>query len=98
MAIMTLLAVLLVGEGGGGGVGGGKGSKLPALCPFVIKCLACENSLFSPLLAAGDILRRGTSVTQRQKFHTDDVKSDWNPVISADWTRKCYIVLAIVYE
>ena len=35
--------------------------------------LACENSLFSTLLAAGDVPRGGTSATQRQKFHTDDV-------------------------
>ena len=35
--------------------------------------LACENSLFSTLLAAGDVPRGVTSATQRQKFHTDDV-------------------------
>ena len=35
--------------------------------------LACENSRFSSLLAAGDVSRGGTSATQRQKFHTDDV-------------------------
>ena len=29
---------------------------------------------FSPLFAAGDVLRGGTSATQRQKFHTDDAK------------------------
>ena len=28
------------------------------------------------------------SATQRQKFHTDYVKSVWNPVISADWMMK----------
>ena len=28
--------------------------------------------LFSPLFAAGDVLRGGTSASQRQKFHTDD--------------------------
>ena len=27
---------------------------------------------FSSLFAAGDVLRGGTSATQRQKFHTDD--------------------------
>ena len=36
------------------------------------KRLACENIRFSPLFAAGDVSRGGTSVTQRQKFHTDD--------------------------
>ena len=30
----------------------------------------------------------GTSATQRQKFHTDEVKSVRNPVISADWTTE----------
>ena len=35
--------------------------------------LACENSRFSSLLAAGDVPRGGTSATQRQKFHTDHV-------------------------
>ena len=35
--------------------------------------LACENSHFSSLLAAGNVLRGGTSVTQSQKFHTDDI-------------------------
>ena len=34
--------------------------------------LACENIRFSWLFAAGDVSRRGTSTTQRQKFHTDD--------------------------
>ena len=32
--------------------------------------LACHNSHFSLLLAAGNFLWRGTSVTQWQKFHT----------------------------
>ena len=36
--------------------------------------LARENIRFSPLFAAGDVSRGGTSATQRQKFHTDDVK------------------------
>ena len=34
--------------------------------------VACENIHFSSLFAAGDVSRRGTSATQRQKFHTDD--------------------------
>ena len=50
--------------------------------------LACENIRFSSLLAAGDVSRGGTSVTQRQKFHTDDVKSVRNPVRSADWSTE----------
>ena len=33
-----------------------------------------------------DVSQGGTSATQRQKFHTDDVKSVRNAVISADWT------------
>ena len=36
-------------------------------------CIAYGNSRFSSLLAAGDVSRGGTSATQRQKFHTDDV-------------------------
>ena len=35
-------------------------------------CLACENIRFSSLFASGDVLCRGTSATQQQKFHTDD--------------------------
>ena len=35
--------------------------------------LACENIRFSSLFAAGDVSRGGTSATQRQKFHTNDV-------------------------
>ena len=35
--------------------------------------LACENSRIFSLLTAGDVSRGGTSATQRQKFHTDDV-------------------------
>ena len=35
--------------------------------------IACENSGFSLLLAAGDVSQGGTSATQQQKFHTDDV-------------------------
>ena len=34
--------------------------------------LACENIRFSSLFATGDVSRRGTFATQRQKFHTDD--------------------------
>ena len=47
--------------------------------------VACENIHFSSLFATGDVSRGGTSATQRQEFHTDDVKSVQNPVRSADW-------------
>ena len=50
--------------------------------------LACENICFSSLFAAGDVSRGGTSATQQQKFHTDDVKSVRNPVRSADWSTE----------
>ena len=50
--------------------------------------VACENICFSSLFAAGDVSRGGTSATQRQKFHTDDVKSVQNPVRSADWSTE----------
>ena len=36
----------------------------------------------------GDVSRRGTSVIQQRKFHTDDVKSVQNPVRSADWSTE----------
>ena len=35
-----------------------------------------------------DVSRRGTSATQRQKFHTDDAKSVRNPVRSANWSTE----------
>ena len=36
------------------------------------------------------------SATQRQKFQTEDVKSVWKPVITADWTKEKLHCLAIV--
>ena len=50
--------------------------------------LAYENNRFFSHLASKDVSRGGLSATQRQKFHTDDVKSARNPVISADWTTE----------
>ena len=50
--------------------------------------IACENIRFSSLFVAEDVSRGGTSATQRQKFHTDDVKSVQNLVRSADWSTK----------
>ena len=35
--------------------------------------VACENSHFSLLFIAGDVLRRRMSATQQQKLHTDDI-------------------------
>ena len=56
---------------------------------FTLKfAVACENISFSSLFAAGDVSRGETSATQRQKFHTDDVKSVRNPVRSADWSTE----------
>ena len=49
--------------------------------------LACKNNCFSSLIAAGDVSQGGTSVTQWQKFHTDDVKLFQNLVKSTDWTK-----------
>ena len=37
-----------------------------------IQLIACENICFSSLFVAGDVSCVGTSVTQRQKFPTDD--------------------------
>ena len=50
--------------------------------------VACENIRFSSFLAAWDVLCGGTSVTQQQKFHTDDVKSVRNMDRSADWSME----------
>ena len=36
--------------------------------------LPCQNICISLPFAAVDVSRGGTSATQRQKFHTDDVK------------------------
>ena len=55
---------------------------------FLKSFIACENIRFSSLFAAGDVSRGGTSATQRQKFHTDDVKSVRNPVRSAYWSTE----------
>ena len=50
--------------------------------------VACENIHFSTFFAAGDVPRGGTSATQRQKFHTDDVQYVQNPVRSPDWSTE----------
>ena len=61
-----------------------------AACHYkdLTETIAYENIRFSSLFAAGDVSRGGTSATQRQKFHTDDVKSVRNPVRSADWSTE----------
>ena len=64
--------------------GGGEKTKIVLINTFV----ACENIRFLSLFAAGDVSRGGTSATQRQKFHTDDVKSVRNPVRSVDWSTE----------
>ena len=65
--------------------------------------IACENSCFSSLLPTWDVSSGETSALQRQKFHTDDVKSVQNLVRSPDFffligLHSSCIVLAIVYE
>ena len=52
------------------------------------KIVACENIRFSSLFGDGDVSRRGASATQRQKFHTDEIKSLQIPGRSADWSTK----------
>ena len=52
------------------------------------RTVACENGCFSSLFAAQDVSRGITTETQRQKFHTDDVKSVRNPVRSANWSTE----------
>ena len=49
-----------------------EGQGRRGLC-VILPSLACENSRFSSLFAARNVSRGGTSATQRQKFHTDDV-------------------------
>ena len=39
----------------------------------ILPLIAYEDSHFSLLFAAGDVLHGGMSVSQQQKFHTDDV-------------------------
>ena len=53
-----------------------------------VQNIAYQNRCFFWLLVAGDVSRGGTSATQRQKFHTENVKSVLNPVINADWTTE----------
>ena len=59
-----------------------------------VQNIACQNSCFFSLLVAGNVSRGGTSATQGQKFHTDDVKSVRNPVINADsipWVPEVFL-------
>ena len=48
--------------------------------------------------SAGDVSPGGKSAPQRQKLHTDDVKSERNLVRSLSGRHSSYITLAIVYE
>ena len=41
-----------------------------------------------------DVVRGGTSATQRQKLHTDDAKSVRNPVTSANWSTEWFHCLS----
>ena len=51
-----------------------EGEGLNVSCQLKNKLfIACENSRSSSLLVAGGVWPGGTSATQRQKFHTDDV-------------------------
>ena len=50
--------------------------------------IAFENIRFSSLFAAEDVSHKGTSATQQQKFHTDDVTYVQNPVRSPDWSTE----------
>ena len=68
------------------------------LCKTSQWILACENSRFPSLLAAGEVSRGGTSATQRQKFHTDDVNLSGIRSEALIGQRISYIVLAVVYE
>ena len=65
-----------------------KGACTSHSCLGSGKVLACENIRFSTLFAAVDVSHGGKSATQRQKFHTDDVKYVRNPVRSPDWSKE----------
>ena len=54
----------------------------------VLIVIAFKNIRFSSLFAARDVSHEGTSTSQRQKFHTDDVKSVRNPFRSTDWSTE----------
>ena len=62
-------------------------------------CLACENSRFSSLVAAGEVSRGGTSAFQRQKFHTGNViqcldnKSGNHGVPNANWFNFTFLLV-----
>ena len=71
---------------------GGAG-RFGKLCILLEKSWLCP---WKPCQAFVSVLHRGVSGTQRQKFHTDDEKSDRNPVNSADWSTDG--ILGIVYE
>ena len=51
-----------------------------------VEFLACKNSILSSPLSAWDVSPGEKSEPQRQKFHTDDVKSVLNLVRSSDWS------------
>ena len=40
--------------------------------------IACENKRFSSLFATGNVSHRGTSVSQSQNFHIDDVNEGFH--------------------
>ena len=50
--------------------------------------IACENICFSTLFTDGGVSCGGTSPTQQQKFHTDDVKYVQNLVRNPDWSTE----------
>ena len=47
-----------------------------------------KTDLSTCLLPLGDVSRGGTSATQWQKLHTDDIKSVQNLVKTTDWTTE----------
>ena len=60
---------------------------------YTLKLLQMNPSLWTADVSPrssqlSDVSRGGMSATQRQKFHTDDVKSVRNPVRSADWSTE----------
>ena len=60
------------------------GYILRRLCLAVTR-LPAETDVSPRSSPLGDVSRGGTSVTQRQKFHADDVKSVRNRITSADY-------------
>ena len=48
----------------------------------------CQKTLINFAPEGWKFILRGMSAPQRQNFHTDEIKSVWNPIIRVDWTME----------